>query len=265
MATPRLKSAALSFDRTPRMASELVRVSRPRRGDTRGRNRPPQPVQQPLGAEGARREDDVPGGQGPYAATRACAGAYRGDGPALTVRGDVGDRAQGQHLGAGAFGQAQIVLGQGVLRVVPAARHARAAVQTGVAVRPRAAEPGVRDAGAGCRAGRPEVHADRHGPEGVRAAEVVRGVLEEPVGVGEQGVVGDAEHAAGLGVVGREFAAPVGDGGPRRALVEGLGRLVERVGVAEGAAADARAGEDEDVAEQRHAQDARAAEAGAKR
>src|SRR5690606_6415423 len=64
------------------------------------------------------------------------------------------------------------------------------------------------------------------------------------------------EHAPGLVVVGLQLLLPVGDVPPLRVLEEGLGRHVQGVGVVEGAAADPRAGQDHDVAQQVDALDA---------
>ena len=63
------------------------------------------------------------------------------------------------------------------------------------------------------------------------------------------GVGGDAEHPPGLVVVRGELVLPVGDVRPLRVGVDAGRRLVERVRVAERPAADAGAGEDEDVAQ----------------
>ena len=68
------------------------------------------------------------------------------------------------------------------------------------------------------------------------------------------------EHALGLVVVRLQLLLPVGDVRPLRVLEERLRRYVEGVGVVERTAADARARQHHDVAQQMDALDAVQAE-----
>ena len=79
---------------------------------------------------------------------------------------------------------------------------------------------------------------------GVADAELLAELAQQLVGGVVVRVLRDAEHPLGLGVVGRERALPVLHVRPLRVLEEGLRRHVERVRVAEAAAADAAAGDD---------------------
>ena len=105
-----------------------------------------------------------------------------------------------------------------------------------------------------------EVHADARLRVRLLRADLAAELAQELVG----GVVGgdgdDAEHPLGGVEVRRERGRPVLDARPLRVAVEAVGRAVERVRVAERAAADARAGDDRDVAEQRQPEDAPQAE-----
>ena len=106
------------------------------------------PVQQLLGAEGRRGEDDVLGGDHAGARGRGALGLRVLDVDvvaAVGARGDPGDGGQRQHLRAALLGEVEVVLDQGVLGVVAAARHALAAVEAGVAGRALTAEERVRD------------------------------------------------------------------------------------------------------------------------
>ena len=94
------------------------------------------------------------------------------------------------------------------------------------------------------------------GDEGVADAHVVGDLLHDPVGVGERRVGDDAEHPLRLVVVRHQLGAPVGDVRPLRVVEERLRRHVQRVGVVQRAAADARAGQDHHVAQQVDALDA---------
>ena len=158
--------------------------------------------------------------------------------------------------------EVEVVLHQGVLGVVAAAGHALAAVAAGAAVGPGAAEVRVGHRVARLLA-RP-AEEDAHGgvPEGVTDPHLDRDLLHHLVGRGVHGVLDDAEHPLGLVVVRRQLGLPVGDVGPRRVAVEVLERLVEGVGVDQGAAADARAGQDQAVLDHVDALDAVAPDIG---
>ena len=123
---------------------------------------------------------------------------------------------------------------------------------------PDAAEERVRHGRAGLVA---EEDADGREPEGVPDAHVVGHLGEDVVERRAVRHLRDAEHAAGLVVERRELALPLGDAGPLRVLEELARRHVERVGVDERAAADARAAQDDGVGQQVDALDAVEAEA----
>jgi hypothetical protein len=174
-------------------------------------------------------------------------------------RADLGDGALGQDLHAGALGEVEVVLRQRVLGVVAAADHAGAAADAAGARRAVAAEVGVGHGPAGLA----EEHADAGRRVGLRHAPLLGELAQQRVGGPLALVLGDAEHLLGGLVVGRERRRPVLELAPLRIAVEGgaLGGPVERVGVAEAATADAAAGDDEDVLEERHAEDPAEAEA----
>ena len=136
-------------------------------------------VQQLRGAERAGGEHDLVGGE----RVRPGAGVVRvrrsgrsrprtrrgGGAPVVTV-------VSAQHLGAGPLGEVQVVLHQRVLRVVPAAGHALAAVDAGVARRADAAEVRVGVAGA------PKCTPTSARTEGVAEAHVVGDLAHHAVG-----------------------------------------------------------------------------------
>ena len=191
------------------------------------------------------------------------AGALAGHGVAVAAvgraeRADLGDGALGEDLHAGALGEVEVVLGQRVLGVVAAADHAGAAADAARARRALAAEVGVGDGLARLA----EEDADAGRRVGVLDAQLAGDLAQHAVGGALALVARDAEHLLGGLVVRGERGLPVLELRPLRVAVEGraLGRAVERVGVAEAAAADAAAGHDEDVLEQRHAEDALEAE-----
>lgn len=105
-----------------------------------------------------------------------------------------------------------------------------------------------------------EEDADWCHAEGVADSHGFCGLFEEFVGVGHCWVVDNAEHAAGLVVVGGEFVFPVGDVGPLWVVEVGAFWFVEGVGVVEGAATDAGSCEDHDVVEEVDALDAEASD-----
>ena len=172
----------------------------------------------------------------------------------------AGHRGQRHHLGALLLGEVEVVLHQGVLRVVLAAGHAVAAGHARGALGPGAPEVGVGDVVALLVLRPAEEDPDRRRVEGVAHPEVGGDLLHDVVGRGAQRVLDHAEHPLGLVVVRRQLALPVGDAAPLRVAVERLEGLVERVGVDQGAAADARAGQDQRVAHGVDALDAVAAD-----
>ncbi len=181
-----------------------------------------------------------------------------------TPAGQRPDAGHGRHrvdLGAVALGEGEIVLHERVLRVVPAPGHASAALDAAGALRPGSAE--VRVGHGLARLGFPvpaEEDADRGHVERVALAELLGQPFHLQV-AGRDGLVDDdAEHLLGLGVMRREFVAPVGDVRPLRVVVERLQRLVQGVRVVQRATAHARTGEDQAVLEQVDALDAGHAE-----
>jgi hypothetical protein len=188
---------------------------------------------------------------------------------ALRVVRDRHDRRQGVDDRARLLGQVEVVLVEGVLRAVAAARHALAALRARLARRARPAEVRVGHLLARLGACRtlgvlavPEEDADRRHVEAVADAHPLGGRLQVDVGGGHRRVEPYAEHALGLVVVRLQLLLPVGDATPLGVVEEGLRRYVEGVGVVEGAAADACAREDHDVAQQVDALDAVHAELG---
>ncbi len=158
-------------------------------------------------------------------------------------------------LRAAALGEVEVVLDERVLGAVGAADHAAPAQLAAGAVGSLAAEERVGDGLAG-----PALPAEED-PDGrlfvgVADAELLAELAQELVGGVVVGVLDDAEHPLGLGVVGRERALPVLHLRPLAVLEERLGGHVQRVGVAEAAAADAAAGDDRHVSEDRQPEDA---------
>ncbi len=213
------------------------------------------PVQQPLGAERGGREHHLLGGQ--RAGGRASAGLGLREPHAYVVpaallggaRRDPRDGRERQHRRAVLLGEVEVVLHQGVLGVVPAAGHALAAAEAGVAVRAGATEVGVGDPGALLLAGAAEEHPDRRRVERLPHAHVGGDLLHHVVGRRAERVLDHAEHPLGLVVERLELGAPVGDVPPLRVVVERRERLVERVRVDQRAAADPGAGHDHAVLE----------------
>lgn len=221
-------------------------------------------VQQGLRAVRTGGEDDPAGLEGPALALAFLVRGERRDGvAALRV---VRDRHDGRHRvddRARLLGEVEVVLVEGVLRAVPAARHALAALGARLAGRPRPAEVRVVDLLSGARLRGPvgvlavtEEDTDRCHVEGVAHAHPLGGCLEVDVRRGHGRVEPYAEHPLGLVVVRLQLLLPVGDVLPLRVLEERLRRYVEGVGVVERAAAHACAREHHDVAEEVDALDA---------
>jgi len=238
-------------------AAETVRDARQRAGPLAAR-------QQLVRAERARGEHHPARTHGPAAAAQPRAGALRRDLVALGAVGradrpDVDDLALREHLDAGPLGEPQVVLDQRVLGVERAADHAAPAQHAAGAVGSLTAEVGI----GGRHARLAEVDADARLGVGVVGADLAPVLAQQLVGrvVGDH--LRDAEHPLGLVVVGRQRRLPIVELRPLAVGVEALGRAVERVRVSEGAAADAGAGDDGDVAERRQAEDPRRPSRGA--
>ena len=90
---------------------------------------------------------------------------------------------------------------------------------------------------------------------GVADPDLLAVLLEKKVGGPLQRVVGHAEHPLGGLVVGIERGLPLAQRLPLRVAEERRPGPVEGVGVPEAAAADAGAGDDEDVLEDGHPED----------
>ena len=150
------------------------------------------------------------------------------------------------------LGEPEVVLRQRVLGSVPAADHAASAADAAASLGARAAEERIR-----VRSSRlAGVDADPGRLEGLLDADLGRVLPEQLVGRTQLVVGADAEHAFGGLVVGGELDLPVRrQPGPLGVLVEGVAGPVEGVGVAEAAAADPVAGDDEHVLEGRHPHD----------
>lgn len=170
---------------------------------------------------------------------------------------------------APALSAVEIVLVEGVLRPVAAARHALTALGAGLARGTGAAEVGVGHLSSGLRARGPvgvlavtEEDAHRGQMEGVTDAHRLGDGLEVDVRRGHGRVEPHPEHPLRLVVVGRQFGLPVGDAGPLTVLEEGRRWHVQGVGVVEGAAAHSGAGQHHHLAEQVHPLDAEQSERG---
>ena len=210
-----------------------------------------QGVQELLGAQRGGCEDHLVGGDDPR----------RGLGPPLRLgvlhvdlvatqatRHDARDRGQRQDRGTLLLREVEVVLDQGVLRVVPTPRHALAAVDAGVALGALAAEVRIVDLGPRPLLGTAEEDSHRSRVEGVAGAHVGRHLLHHVVGRRTDGVLDHAEHPLGLVVVRRQLVLPVRDPRPLRVAVERVERLVERVGVDQRSATHAGPGHDHRVA-----------------
>ena len=173
-------------------------------------------------------------------------------------RGDVGHLALGQDLDAQLLGEPEVVLDQGVLGVVPAADHAAAAADTAASPRPLAAEERVVHLDAGLA----EEGADSRRLEGVPDSDLLAVLAQQVVRRALVRVGRHPQHALGGVVVGAELGLPVGQLAPLGVAEEGRAGPVERVGVAEAASPDPGAGDDEEVLEGGHPEDAAQPELG---
>ena len=106
-----------------------------------------------------------------------------------------------------------------------------------------------------------EEDADPGVGEGVADADVLAVFLQQLVGGADALVLGDSQHPFGGVIVGGQQRLPVAQPGPLRILEERRPCPVERVCVAEAAAADAAAGDDKDVLEERRAAELRGSRA----
>ena len=210
-------------------------------------------VQQLLGADRTSGQDDLAGDD------RVPPLAYPGVGAhgcdvvtAVGSRSDRRHRRQRADLGTTDFGEVQVVLEERVLRPVPAAGHALAALGAADPARSGATEVGV----GGLDSRFAEVDADRRGDERPAGAHLLGDGPHHLVGRSRRRVYHDAEHAPGLVVVGCQLLTPVGDVAPLGVGIEGRHGFVERVGVDERPAPDAGPGQDHHVAQQRDPLDA---------
>ena len=247
-------------DRLAVGAHELAEAVR----DVRQRTVVAAALQQLVRPERAGGQDDVLGGDRAAVLAQQRAGALGRHRVAVGAvaraeRADVDDLALGDDLTARVLGEPEIVLGQGVLRADRAADHAAPAGDAARALGALAVEEGVGDR----LAGRAEEDADARLGVRLVGLDVPAEVAQQVVG----GIVGgdrrDAEHPLGLVVVRRERGLPVVlQAGPLVIGIEPRAGAVQRVRVAEAAAAHAGAGEDRDVLEERQAEDAVQAQAG---
>ena len=235
-----------------------MRTSSPEAGgDPPERAVQPAALQQLVRSERTGRDHDALRGEARSPAPRPGAGALGGDAVAVGAgavpeRRDVDDLTLGVHLRAGLLGEVEVVLDERVLGVVRAADHAARALDAAGALRTLAAEVRIGDGHALLA----EVHADPGLLVGVPDAEVLAERSQDVVGRVVGGDVGDPEHPLGLVVVGPQRVLPPGvEGGPLRVGVEGGQRPVERVRVAERAAADPGAAGDRHVLEGREPED----------
>ena len=198
-------------------------------------------VQQPLGTQRPRREHHLVRGEG------ALPGVYR------PPRPDTGHRVPLEHLHAELLRQVQVVLHERVLGVEPAPGHVRAAVRATVAGRPGTAEERV-------HIGLSKVDTDRCRVERGADAHPFGDPLHRLVGAGHATVGGHAEHPLRLAVPAGQLVLPVGDVRPLWIVVVPVRRPVQRVGVHQRTAADTRAGQHENIAQQADPLDAVATE-----
>ncbi len=232
-------------------------------------------VQQALRAVGAGRDDHAPGRERTALALLLVVGRQRADGEATA--GVLGERDDGGHRvddGSRPLGEVEVVLVEGVLGAVAAARHALTALGTRLAGGARATEVRVRDLFSGRRLrgfgslladgvpAVPEEDPDRRHVEGVADAHGLRGRLQMHIGRRHRGVEPYAQHPLGLVVVRLQLLLPVRDVLPLRVVEERLGRYVEGVGVVQRTAADPGTRQDHDIPQQVDALDAVEAEGG---
>ena len=163
---------------------------------------------------------------------------------------DAGHGRQRVDVRAMLLGEVEVVLHEGVLRVVAAAGHALATPRAGMPSRPFATEVGVVDGLALALAVARKEDPDRRVAEGVSLAHLLSDLADHLVRGRVPRVGDDAEHPGGLVVVGRQLGLPVGDVAPLWVVVEGGRRLVKGVCVDERATADPGSAEDEAVVEQ---------------
>ncbi len=156
-------------------------------------------------------------------------------------RADVDDLAFGDDAAAGALGEPEVVLDERVLGADGAADHAAPAGDAARASGAGAVEVRVGDS----FAGRAEEHADVRLGVRLVGADLTAVLAQQLVGGVVAGDGRDAEHALGLVEVRGQRGVPVClEAGPLLVLVEARARAVERVRVAEAAAADACAADD---------------------
>ena len=199
--------------------SELVRVRWPRRSESRGRSPsalsrcssfwvPSAAAAKTTCSAVKRLRRRTPRGLrlGP-AGVDAVAAASR--------RAHPGHRRQRMDLGAVLLGEVEVVLDQGVLRVVAAPGHALAAVAARAAAGPGAAEVRVGHLVARLLPGTPKKTPDRRraGRCRPRPSRSATFSIISSAGVWS-GFVDDAEHPLGLVEVRRQLGLPVGDVSP---------------------------------------------------
>ena len=206
--------------------------------------------QQMLGAPGAGGQDHVAGGVGAPVAAQPTAGANGADlpQPVGTLLESL-HRRHRNHLRPSRFREAEVVLQQGVLGAVAAARHAAAAFQAAGARRAQRRRSTGRARscpGPWCRRGRrtPRPASARTCRRQPMSSATSLTIRSASVNVG---FVHHAEHPLRLLVVRHQLAAPVGDVLPLRVVEERLRRHVQRVGVVQRAAAHPGAGQDHHV------------------
>ena len=220
------------------------------------------PEQQMLRPPGPRGQDQGCGGVRAPVPAQPTSGAHGVDLPQpVGALLEALHRRHRNNLRASGFREAKVVLHQGVLGAVAAARHAATALQAARALGPRAAEVRVGH-GFSRRFGaiRTEEHPDGGGHEGVAAPHLVGDLLDDAVGVGERRVLYHAQHPLGLLVVRHQLAAPVGDVRPLLVFEERLRRHVQRIGVVQRTAAHSGTGQNHHVAQRMDPLDAVAPE-----
>ena len=166
-------------------------------------------------------------------------------------RPHVGDRPLRVDPDPEALGEPQIVLHQRVLGPVAAADHALPAADTAGPGRtvPVEIRVGVLNAGL--------AEIDPHARMAIGLLDAQRGgqLAQQDVAVGVKRHVGDAEHPLRGLVVRVQLGLPVSQLAPPRILKERVAGAVQRVRVAQAAAADTRARRDQNVRERRQPHD----------
>ena len=167
-----------------------------------------------------------------------------GDAPAAAAvlrgaqRCNAGNAALRQHLRALPFGQIEIVVIEGVFGTITTAHHAAAASGAGLARRAVAIKVGVAVVRRmGVLVVGAEIHAHTGGVKAVADTGCAGQPLQGVVGIGQNGVGGNAEHGFGALIMGGHDVAPRTQTRPSAVLPHAGIRHQQGIGISDGAAA----------------------------